>query len=187
MPRCITVFCASSNDVPQVYHDAAAELGRAIARNGWTLIYGGGSFGLMGVVSHAARQAGGSVVGIIPTRLLELEKANEQCTELIVVDDMRQRKALLESRCEAFVTLPGGIGTLEEFFEMLVGRYLGFHDKPMILVNVNKFFDPLIQLLEHGIEQSFIKPRTRELLHVVETPDEAIAYLRAFPTTSRRL
>ena len=91
---------------------------------------------------------------------------------------MRQRKALLDSRCDAFITLPGGIGTLEEFCEMLVGRYLGFHDKPMILVNINRFFDPLIELIEHGIEQKFIQPRTRELLFVAQTIDEAIAQLK---------
>lgn len=176
--RCITVFCASSNTVPQVYHDAAADLGRAIAAEGWTLIYGGGSFGLMGVVSKAAKDAGGRVVGVIPQKLLELESANHACDELLVVDDMRQRKALLDGRCDAFVTLPGGIGTLEELFEMLVGRYLGFHDKPIVLVNVNRFFDPLVELLRHGIEQSFIHARTRELLHVCDTAAEAVAFLR---------
>lgn len=179
MARCITVFCSSSNDVPPVYFDAATELGRAIATRGWTLIYGGGSFGLMGAVASAAHQAGGKVVGIIPQRLLEEEKANQHCDELIVVDDMRQRKTLLDSRCDAFVTLPGGIGTLEELFEMLVGRYLGYHDKPIALVNTNRFFDPLVQLLEHGIEQNFIRPRTRELLFVAESVGEVIAHLDA--------
>lgn len=132
----------------------------------------------MGAAALAARAAGGSVIGIIPQRLVEEEKANEHCNELIVVDDMRQRKALLDSRCDAFITLPGGIGTLEEFFEMLVGRYLGFHDKPMILVNVNRFFDPLIQLIDHGIEQNFIRPRTRELMFIAENVPAAIAHLR---------
>lgn len=179
MPHCITVFCASSDAVPRVYHDAAAELGRAIAGRGWTLIYGGGSFGLMGVVSQAAKDAGGRVVGVIPHKLLELEKANDGCDELLIVDDMRQRKALLESRCDAFVTLPGGIGTLEELFEMLVGRYLGFHDKPIVLVNVNQFFDPLVELLRHGIEQNFIHARTRELLHVCRSAAEAIDFLES--------
>lgn len=178
MSRCVTVFCASSDEVPQVYHDAAHLLGDAIARNGWTLVYGGGSFGLMGVVSKAAGAAGGRVVGIIPTRLLELEKANEQCTELVVVEDMRSRKALLDSRCDAFITLPGGIGTFEEFFEMLVGRYLGFHEKPMILINVAGFFNPLIELIDHGIEQKFINPRTRELLFIADTVEQAITQLQ---------
>lgn len=177
MTRCITVFCASSNAVPQVYQEAAAELGRAIAVEGWTLIYGGGSFGLMGVVSKSAKDAGGRVVGVIPQKLLELEAANHACDELLVVDDMRQRKALLDSRCDAFITLPGGIGTLEELFEMLVGRYLGFHEKPIVLVNINRFFDPLVELLRHGIEQNFIHERTRELLHVCQSVPEAIRFL----------
>lgn len=178
MSRCVTVFCASSAEVPTVYVDAAKELGTAIARHGWTLVYGGGSVGLMGATAHAAHAAGGSVIGIIPRRLVEQEKANEHCNELIVVDDMRQRKALLDSRCDAFITLPGGIGTLEEFFEMLVGRYLGFHDKPMILVNVNRFFDPVIELIEHGIEQNFIRPRTRELMFIADDVPAAVAHLR---------
>lgn len=178
MPRCVTVFCSSSNDVPRVYFDAAETLGAALAREGWTLVYGGGSFGLMGAVSKAAADAGGRIVGIIPQRLLESEKANHHCDELIVVDDMRQRKALLDSRCDAFLTLPGGIGTLEELFEMLVGRYLGYHNKPIVLLNVNRFFDPLIELLNHGIEQRFINERTRQLLHVAATVDEAINQLR---------
>lgn len=177
MSRSITVFCASNHDLPQVYFDAARTLGELIARRKWTLVYGGGSAGLMGAVADAAHRGGGTIIGIIPHRLVEEERANHHCTELIVVDDMRQRKALLDSRCDAFITLPGGIGTLEELFEMLVGRYLGYHDKPIVLVNVNGFFDPLVTLLEHGIEQGFIRPRTRELLQVVETPAEAMECL----------
>lgn len=180
--RCVTVFCASSNKVPPVYHAAAAELGRAIGEEGWTLVYGGGSFGLMGVVARHAKSAGGRVVGVIPQKLIELEAANNDgCDELLVVEDMRQRKALLDERCDAFVTLPGGIGTLEELFEMLVGRYLGFHDKPIVLVNVNRFFDPLVELIRHGVEQHFINPRTYELMHVCETVAEAVAFLRCEP------
>jgi hypothetical protein len=177
MSRCVTVFCSSAQDVPQVYHDAAGELGAAIANNGWTLVYGGGSCGLMGAVSRAASAAGGKVVGIIPHRLVDEEKASQHCTELLVVPDMRERKKLLDSRCDAFITLPGGIGTFEEFFEMLVGRYLGYHDKPVVLVNINQFFDPLIELIDHGIEQGFIKPRTRELLTIATTVKEAIVSL----------
>ena len=179
MSRNITVFCSSSSDVPRVYFAAAEELGRALAAEGWTLVYGGGSFGLMGAVATTAHQAGGKVVGIIPQRLLEEEKANEHCDELIVVDDMRQRKALLDSRCDAFITLPGGIGTLEEFFEMLVGRYLGFHDKPMVLINTNRFFDPLVELIEHGIRQNFIRARTRELFFVANDVAAGIAHLQS--------
>lgn len=179
MVRCVTVFCSSSSKVPEVYHTAAARLGDAIGRAGWTLVYGGGSVGLMGAAARHAKAAGGKVVGVIPRKLVDAERADgDTCDELIVVDDMRRRKALLDDRCDAFITLPGGIGTLEELFEMLVGRYLGFHNKPIILVNVNRFFDPLVELIRHGVEQHFIHPRTHELMHVCETPEAAVEYLR---------
>src|SRR5687767_10425581 len=137
----VTVYCSSSNSVPSVYFDAAAELGCALARHGWTLVYGGNDVGSMGVIANAVRSAGGRVVGITPRRLVEMGIADEKCDELVVTDTMRERKALLEQRGDAFVALPGGLGTFEEVFEILVGRMLGYHDKPVILLNVAKYYD----------------------------------------------
>lgn len=178
----ITVYCSSSSRVPQVYLDAAAELGRAIARQGWTLVYGGNAVGCMGALADAARAGNGKVVGVTPQVLVDMGISDGRCDELIVTTDMRQRKGLLEARADAFVTLPGGLGTFEEVFEIIVGRQLGYHDKPIVLLNVAGYYDPLLAMLEHGIEQRFIKPGSRELIHVVATVAEAIDYLaRARP------
>ncbi len=124
------------------------------------------------------RGAGGKVVGITPKMMADQEIVDRQCDELIVTETMRQRKALLEERGDAFLALPGGIGTFEEWFEVLVGRTLGYHDKPLVLLNVNGYYDPLLAMMEHGIEQRFIRPRAREAYFVARTPGQAIDYLK---------
>jgi uncharacterized protein (TIGR00730 family) len=174
----ITVYCSSSRHVAQIYFDAARELGRAVATSGWTLVYGGNNLGLMDAVASAARDAGGKVVGITPKMMADQNIVDPLCDELIVTATMRERKALLEERGDAFIALPGGIGTFEEWFEVLVGRTLGYHDKPLVLLNVNGYYDPLLAMMEHGIEQQFIRPRAREAYFVAQTPGQAIEYLR---------
>jgi uncharacterized protein (TIGR00730 family) len=175
--RAVTVYCSSSRHVDQVYFNAATQLGHAIAFNNWKLVYGGNDLGLMGALANAARDAGGEVIGITPRLLVDLGATDEKCDELIVTETMRQRKELLETRGDAFITLPGGLGTLEEIFEIIVGRVLGFHSKPIVLLNIAGFFDPLLTMLDHGIEQKFIKARTREHWHVASTVEQAISYL----------
>ena len=176
--RSITVYCSSSRHVAPVYFDAARELGRGIASCGWTLVYGGNNLGLMDAVACSAREAGGKVIGITPRLMADQGIVDRLCDELIVADTMRQRKALLEERGDAFIALPGGIGTFEEWFEVLVGRTLGYHDKPLILLNVNGYYDPLLDMIEHGITQKFIRPRAREAFFVAHTAGEAIDYLK---------
>jgi uncharacterized protein (TIGR00730 family) len=177
--RSITVYCSSSRHVAPVYFDAARELGRGIAGCGWTLVYGGNNLGLMDAVASAVRGAGGKVVGITPQMMADQNIVDRQCDELIVTATMRERKALLEERGDAFIALPGGIGTFEEWFEVLVGRTLGYHDKPLVLLNINGYYDPLLAMMEHGIEQNFIRPRVREAYFVARVPGQAIDYLRA--------
>ena len=179
----VTVYCSSSNHVPRVYLDAAADLGRAIAQGGWELVYGGNAVGSMGVLADAARAAGGRVVGVTPQVLVDLGITDEKCDELIVTGGMRERKALLEERGDAFVTLPGGVGTFEELFEILVGRLLGYHDKPIVLLDVAGYYAPLLAMIEHGIEQKFIKPKAREAYFVATTVAAAVEYLRSAPAT----
>jgi len=176
--RSVTVYCSSSTQVARQYFDAAAELGSLIAAQRWHLIYGGNDCGCMGALANAARAAGGTVVGITPQALVDEGIADEQCHELIVTPDMRQRKALLEQRGDAFITLPGGLGTLEEVFEILVGRTLGLHDKPIVLLNVDGFYEPLLEMIRHGVEQHFIRAKACEKFYVCSTPADAIAYLR---------
>jgi uncharacterized protein (TIGR00730 family) len=179
MARAVTVYCSSSKSVPPVYFEAAAELGRAIAGEGWALVYGGNAVGCMGALADAARAAGGRVVGVTPQLLVDHGIADGRCHELIVTATMRERKALLEQRGDAFVALPGGLGTFEEVFEILVGRTLGYHQKPVVLLNVAGYYAPLLAMLEHGIEHGFIRPVAREAYVVAETVDEVIAFLRS--------
>ena len=175
--RSVTIYCASASNIPQVHLDAGRELGRAIATAGWALVYGGNDVGLMGVVARGAREAGGAVIGVTPQIFVDRGVHDTACTELLVTANMRDRKALLESRGDAFVALPGGIGTFEEFFEILAGRGLGYHRKPIVLLNIAGYYSPLLELFRHGIEQRFIKPATLELFHVAETVADAIAFL----------
>ena len=181
--QAVTVYCSSSRHVDPIYFKAASELGTQIAREGWSLVYGGNDLGCMGALAGAARAAGGRVVGITPRRLVDDGIADFACDELIITQTMRERKALLEERADAFITLPGGLGTLEEIFEILVGRSLGYHNKPIVLLNVAGFFDPLLTMIDHGIALHFIKPRARRLLRVGSGVEEAIAILKN-PTTT---
>lgn len=176
----ITVYCSSSRRLPPVYYDAGTELGHAIAQRGWTLVYGGNRIGLMASVADAARAAGGRVVGITPQVLVDEGIADDLCDELIVTQTMRDRKALLESRGDALVALPGGLGTFEEFFEILVGRVLGCHDKPIVLLNVAGYYDPMLAMIEHGIEHGFIKGSARDAFYVASHVPDAMAYLKGF-------
>lgn len=178
MIQSVTVYCSSSQRVAPIYFDAARALGRQIACCGWTLVYGGNNLGLMEAVASAARGAGGKVVGITPQAMADQNIVDRQCHELIVTATMRERKALLEERGDALIALPGGIGTFEEWFEVLVGRTLGYHDKPMVLLNVNGYYDPLLTMIEHGIEQKFIRPHAREAYFLAKTPEQAVNYLK---------
>ena len=175
----VTVYCSSSSDIDPVYLDAGRQLGRAIAGAGWTLVYGGNRIGLMAAVADAARAAGGKVVGITPQLLVDHGIGDDECDELVVTAGMRERKALLEQRGDAFIVLPGGLGTFEELFEILVGRMLGYHAKPIVFLNVANYYGPLLAAIEHGISEKFIKPRARQAYEVAETVDAAISYVSA--------
>ena len=172
--KSVTVYCSSSRKVDQVYFDAAQRLGEAIGRRGWQLVYGGNNVGLMNAVATSARASGGVVVGITPQRMFDEGIVDRSCDELVVTAGMRERKALLEQRGDALVALPGGLGTLEEFFETLVGKTLGYHDKPIILVNIAAYYDPLLNMIRDGIERKFVRPEAADAFFVAQTVDEAI-------------
>jgi cytokinin riboside 5'-monophosphate phosphoribohydrolase len=178
MIQAVTVYCSSSKRVASHYLDAARELGEGIARAGWILIYGGNCVGCMGVLADGARGAGGKVVGITPQLLKDRGIADEKCDELIVTEGVRERKALLEKRGDAFVALPGGIGTMEEVFEILVGKSLGYHTKPIVLVNVEGYWTPMMEMLEHGVRGGFIREGATELIFLASNAGEAIEYLK---------
>ncbi len=149
----------------QAFHDAAARLGHEIGTRSWTLIYGGNYCGLMADVADGVRNGGGRVVGISPPFFGDVD--DKLADEFVVATDMRHRKAEMERRGDAFVILPGGIGTLEEFFEILVGRHLAVHDKPVLLVNINGFYDPLIAWLRQSTDTGFVRPAVWDQLEVV--------------------
>jgi uncharacterized protein (TIGR00730 family) len=175
--RSVTVYCSSSTRVPKIYFEAAADLGEAIARAGWRLVYGGNRVGCMDALASAARAAGGKVVGITPQLLVDEGIADELCDELIVTAGMRDRKALLEDRGDAFIGLPGGLGTFEELFEIIVGKVLGSHGKPIVLLNVEGYYSPLLAMIDHGIEHGFIRPKAREVFVVFSTVGDAMCFL----------
>lgn len=173
----ITVYCAASNFLDPQFHEPAVEVGREIARRGLTLVYGGGRVGLMGVVAHSARGEGGRTVGVITETLMDKELGDERCDEMIVAPTMRERKRILTERGDGFVILPGGVGTYEEFFEILVGRQLREHAKPIGIVNSHGYYNPLIAMIEHGIEHRFIREAVHELFIIDPDPITVIGRL----------
>jgi len=173
----VCVFCASSEAVDVRYRRVAAELGAAIADRGWALVYGGGSIGLMGEVARATLAGGGHVTGVIPHRLASREIALDEVTELVRTDTMRERKALMDERSDAFVVLPGGIGTLEELVEIVTLRQLGYHDRPIVVIDVDGFWDPLLEQFARMVTESLASAALHELFAVTDGVEGAVAAL----------
>ena len=165
--RSLCVYCGASGAVAEVYRAAASELGGRLAAAGIEVVFGGGRVGLMGLLADAALASGGRVTGIIPGRLRDAELAHQGVSELVVVDTMHERKALMAERADAFAILPGGIGTLDETFEILSWKQLGLHQKPIFLVDVEGYWAPLRALLERIVASGFAQPKTHALLQVV--------------------
>jgi len=184
--RRLCVYCGSSGAVEARYREAASELGARLAAAGIELVYGGGRVGLMGLLADAALTAGGTVTGIIPRRLLDDEVAHLDVTDLVVVDNMHDRKRLMAEKADAFAVLPGGIGTLDELFEMLSWKQLELHDKPILLVDIGGYWAPLRALLDHIIVNGFAREQTRGLLHVVPSVSALMAALSKEPAVSRK-
>jgi len=170
----ICVYCSSSDAIADAYPPVADRLGRAIARRHHTLVYGGGAVGLMGVLAQAAHEEGGEVTGVIPAKLQDREGIAYDADELIVTDTMRERKGLMYDRADAFVVLPGGYGTLEEFMEVLTLKQLGYHDRPIVVLNVDGFYDTLLSFFEELREGRFARRRITELVHVTASPEAAL-------------
>jgi uncharacterized protein (TIGR00730 family) len=183
--RSLCVYCGSSGAVAAAYRGAASALGAQLAETGIELVFGGGRVGLMGLLADAALARGGRVTGIIPARLRDAELAHPALTELVTVDTMHTRKALMAERADAFAILPGGIGTLDETFEILSWKQLGLHDKPVFLVDVEGYWTPLRRLLDHIVDNGFALPETHKLLRVVPTVAALMTALVEQPPTTR--
>ena len=166
----ICVYCGASDGVNREYLDGAAALGAEIARRGYGLVYGGGSVGLMGAVARSVAQKGGAVYGVIPAPLMPKEVSGEPIGMLEIVDSMHTRKSRMAALADAFIALPGGFGTLEELFETITWTQLGIHRKPIGLLNVAGFYDPLLAMIEHSIAQGFVRPKYRGLLVAESNP-----------------
>ncbi len=160
----ICVYCGSRPGNKQCYSDAAQDLGTWIGENGGQLVYGGGKNGLMGEVAKATLGAGGRVIGVIPQSLVEREWANEKCSELHIVQTMHERKQLMSEKSDAFLALPGGIGTFEELFEIWTWRHLGYHNKPIGVLNTKGFYDPLLKFLEKVHDENFLTDLQMDLM-----------------------
>ncbi len=177
----VCVYCASSTKIPEVYFDAAKELGRLLGERGLRVINGAGNIGLMRAVSDATLEAGGRVTGVIPRFMVEQDWYHKGLTELIEVETMHERKRRMAELSDAVIALPGGCGTLEELLEIITWKQLGLYLNPIVILNVNHYYDPLLSLFERAIEESFMRPRHAAMWAVADTPEEAVRSLYAQP------
>ncbi|HLJ20813.1 MAG TPA: TIGR00730 family Rossman fold protein [Stellaceae bacterium] len=177
----VCVYCGSSGRVAEAFRESARRTGRLLAEAGMELVYGGGHVGLMGLTADAALAAGGHVVGIIPDFLHDRELAHTKLSELIVVPSMHERKQRMFERADAFAILPGGLGTLDETFECMTWKQLGLHDKPIVVVDVDGYWKPLMALIDHAIGAGFAPVKLRKMVDVVPSAEALIALLKSAP------
>ncbi len=178
--RSVCVYCGASPGHDPLYAETARALGHEIVRQGLALVYGGGHVGLMGIIADAVLEAGGEVTGVIPKALMDTEVGHDRLTRLLVVKDMHERKALMAEHASGFIAMPGGIGTLEELFEAMTWAQLGFHEKPVGLLNVNGFYDKLTAFLSQLEQEGFLRTEHRDLLINEHDPGALLERLRAF-------
>ena len=179
--KSVCVYCGASSGAGDTFLKIATDVGRALGEHRIRLVYGGGGIGLMGAVADAALAAGGEVLGIIPEHLQQAELGHRGLTDLKIVDSMHTRKRMMFDLSEAFIVLPGGMGTLDETFEIITWRQLGMHDKPIILVNHEGYWDPFLQLIDHVINSGFARPAARQLFSVASNVGRLFDLLEAEP------
>lgn len=170
----ITVFCGSSSGTEEIYTSQATLLGQTLAKENIELVYGGANVGLMGAVADGVLNAGGKVIGVLPNFLRSKEIAHKQLTELILVDSMHERKTKMNDLCDGVIALPGGFGTLEEFFEMITWAQLGLHKKPIAILNVDGFYDALIVFIQTAVDKGFLKSENQQMLLVSDSIDDLL-------------
>ncbi|KAA0920211.1 TIGR00730 family Rossman fold protein [Aquicoccus porphyridii] len=175
----ICVYCGSRPGADSAYMQDATGFGTALAREGWRLVYGAGDVGLMGAVARAAQSAGGDTFGVIPSHLMQLEVGKRDLTRFVVTENMHERKKVMFMNSDAIVVLPGGAGSLDEFFEVLTWAQLGLHAKPILLLDTRGYWGPLTTLVDHVIAQGFADASLRDFITRVDTPETAISTLRA--------
>jgi len=183
MIKNVCVYASSSSLVDDVYVEAAAELGRALAQRGWGLVFGAGADGLMGAAARGAAEAGGVTIGVVPEKMDVDGVVYDSCTELFVTRTLRERKAMMEDKADAFVALPGGFGTYEELLEIIALRQLGYHKKPVAILNVNGYYDGLIAQFDKAVEQRFSGPGALSVFGVFGTVEETLNYIDTYVPT----
>lgn len=179
--KAVCVYCGSSPGFRAEYAQGARDLGRALVERDMALVYGGGKVGLMGIVADSVLEHGGTAIGVIPDALMQKEVGHRGLTELHVVRNMHERKQMMADRADAFIAMPGGVGTFEELFETFTWLQLGYHDKPVGLLNVAGFYDRMVDFLSHAVDEGFLKRIHADLLHVADTPDALLGQLAAAP------
>jgi len=180
MIKTVCVFSSSSSAVNSVYRDTTIELGKRLGQEGFGLIFGGADVGLMGVVARTAQNHGARVTGVIPKSLVEKGIVYQEADELIVSNNLRDRKEIIESKSDAFIALPGGFGTLEEIIEILTLKQLQLHNKPIVFINTNSYYDNLIAQFETGYQENFAKKEYKELYYISKSADAAIDYIKRY-------
>ena len=183
MIKNVCVYASSSSLVDDVYVEAAAELGRALAQRGWGLVFGAGADGLMGAAARGAAEAGGVTIGVVPEKMDVDGVVYGSCTELYVTRTLRERKALMEDKADAFIALPGGFGTFEELLEIIALRQLGYHKKPVAILNVDGYYDGLIAQFDKAVEQRFSAPGALSVFGVFGTVEETLDYIETYVPT----
>lgn len=182
--RRIAVFCGSSRGTERIFEEQAYELGKTLAVQNIELVYGGANVGLMGTVANGVMENGGKAIGVLPAFLKKVEIANLNLTELVMVDTMHQRKAKMNELSDGVIALPGGFGTLEEFFEMLTWAQLGLHRKPVALLNVDGFYDALLALVDTMVDRGFLRKENREMLLVSDNIEDLLDKMRKYEAPS---
>lgn len=177
MMKSVCVYCGSRDSNNSDFPELAGEMGRSIARNNWGLVYGGGKVGMMGKLADGALMEGGEVIGVIPTALKRLEVAHTGVSEMYETPDMHTRKAKMEQLSDVFLVLPGGFGTLDEFFEILTWRQLGIHQKPIVLLNADNYFKGLLDFAARSVKLDYVRQESLDLFTVTETADECLDVL----------
>ena len=183
----ITVFCGSSFGEQEIFKSQTILLGETLAKQGIDIVYGGANVGLMGALADAALSAGGKVIGILPSFLKSKEIAHLHLTELIIVDSMHERKLKMNELCDGVIALPGGFGTLEELFEMITWAQLGLHTKPIAVLNINGFYDPLLMMLQTMVDNGLLKEINRKMLLTSDTIDDLLLQMKNYtaPTVTK--
>jgi uncharacterized protein (TIGR00730 family) len=177
--KAVCVFCGARNEAPQTHLDAGKTFGTLLAQRGIRLVYGGGDCGVMGAVANAVLKNKGLVTGVFPRSLKDLESEHASLSEIIMVESMHERKRIMFERSDAIVVLPGGFGTMDEMFEIITWKQLKFHRKPIVILNHEGYWNPLVALMENIIESGFARPETRDLYSVVDTIDEVFTQINA--------